>query len=215
MRSKPETLLLLAMCVFTAIGVTAAVIHDIQLGAHDHPDDYSPILYEPPIDYVDPAYVGPVEAAHVSGTQWFEAQRPYCNPVDVETQMRRNPAPESNDGQMYRAACYALGARLNEARRVIEQLPESLQYEAAGVVFNAGHPAADAGDELAAGPLMELVVEYWPNHYMALYHAGSAASQRGDAVLAVDYMTRFLQHYSTEDGWTRNAREVIESHRGR
>jgi tetratricopeptide (TPR) repeat protein len=207
-------MLLIAMCVFTAIGVTAAVIQDIQFGAHDPID---PNLYDPPIEFIDPVQVEPVliEPGVVTGAQWFEAQRPYCNPVDVVTRMRWHPAPESNDGLMFEAACYALAGRLDEARAAINRLPDAQQYEAAGVVFNAGHPAADAGDELAAGPLMELVVEYWPNHYMALYHAGSAASQRGDAVLAVDYMTRFLQHYSAEDGWRRNALEVIESHRGR
>lgn len=211
MRSKPETALLIAMSVFALAGVAAALMSDIEFGAH-------PILYEPPVLYEPPidALIEPqVEAAHVSAPVWFEGQRPHCNPVEVVTWMARNPAPESVDGLKYEAACYALAGRLVEARGAINQLPESQQYEAAGVVFNAGHPVADAGDEMAAGPLMELVVEYWPNHYMALYHAGSAAHQRGDPVLAVDYMTRFLQNYSAEDGWRRNALEVIEANRGR
>ncbi len=86
-----------------------------------------------------------------------------------------------------------------------------MRHHAAGVVFNAGHPAADAGDEVAAGPLMELVVEYWPNHYMALYHAGAAAFERGDHEPAWDYLERFLVEYAVEDGWRSNAEEMLET----
>jgi hypothetical protein len=111
---------------------------------------------------------------------------------------------------MHRAACYALAGRIDEARGVIEGLPQDLRYRAAGVVFNAGHPAADAGDDVAAGPLMELVVEFWPNHYMALYHAGAASFERGDFGLSVDYLERFLVEYSVEDGWHANAVSMLE-----
>ena len=83
---------------------------------------------------------------------------------------------------MHEAACYALAGRIASAREVILTLPEEMRYRAAGVVFEAGHPAADAGDDVAAGPLMELVVEFWPNHYMALYHAGAARFEQGSQV---------------------------------
>lgn len=58
---------------------------------------------------------------------------------------------------------------------------------------------------------MELVVEFWPNHYMALYHAGAAAFEMGDAKRAHGYLTRFLQHYSVEDGWRSNALSMLGS----
>ena len=77
------------------------------------------------------------------------------------------------------------------------------------MVFGAGHPAADAGDELAAGPLMELVVEFWPNHYQALYHAGAARFQRGDYAEAEPYLREFLRYYEQEDGWRRNAETML------
>ncbi|HIF22582.1 MAG TPA: hypothetical protein EYQ27_11915 [Gemmatimonadetes bacterium] len=54
-----------------------------------------------------------------------------------------------------------------------------------GVVLGVGHPAADAGDDVAAGPLMELVVEFWPSHYMALYHAGAPRFEAGDTARAM------------------------------
>jgi outer membrane protein assembly factor BamD (BamD/ComL family) len=52
---------------------------------------------------------------------------------------------------------------------------------------------------------MELVVEFWPNHYMALYHAGAARYDRGDYPAARGYLARFLQQYHVQDGWTNSA----------
>ncbi|MEM7417042.1 MAG: hypothetical protein AAF389_16165 [Gemmatimonadota bacterium] len=209
MRSKPETVLITMMALFTAAGVTAAIIQDTGLGAHDPITDPFPNV-EPGVNTAEPAYPDRPE----SGAAWLARVRGNCNPVDVDTRMRWEPAPETADGTMHEAACYALAGKVDEARSVIESLPESQQYEAAGVVFSVGHPAADAGDELAAGPLMELVVEYWPNHYMALYHAGAAAYERGDVVKAEDYLARFLEHYSVEDGWRRSAVSMLDGMHG-
>lgn len=204
MRAKPETLLIAAMSVFALAGVTAVFL-----------DDVGPVEVWP-ID-VTPIDVVPIELsprptlpATVDGAEWFQSIRQYCNPVEVETRLRWQPAPDSENGSMHEAACYALAGKIDRARRVIESLPPDRQYHAAGVVFNAGHPAADAGDELAAGPLMELVVEFWPNHYQALYHAGASSYQRGDYLASERYLTRFLEEYSTEDGFWSNARVMLE-----
>ena len=104
--------------------------------------------------------------------------RPYCNPVDVEMRLAWSPAPEGAEGTMHEAACLALAGRPDDARARLLTLSAEDQWKGAGVVFEVGHPAADAGDDVAAGPLMELVVEFWPNHYMALYHAGPRVSRR-------------------------------------
>lgn len=204
MRTTPETLLIAAMSVFALAGVTAVFL-----------DDVGPVEVWP-ID-VTPIDVVPIELsprptlpATVDGAEWFQSIRQYCNPVEVETRLRWQPAPDSENGSMHEAACYALAGKIDRARRVIESLPPDRQYHAAGVVFNAGHPAADAGDELAAGPLMELVVEFWPNHYQALYHAGASSYQRGDYLASERYLTRFLEEYSTEDGFWSNARVMLE-----
>jgi hypothetical protein len=77
----------------------------------------------------------------------------------------------------------ALAGRIESARAEILELPEDRRAQAVGVVFDQAHPAADAGDDVAAGPVMELVVEFWPNHYMALYHAGAARFEEGDQLL--------------------------------
>jgi hypothetical protein len=112
---------------------------------------------------------------------------------------------------MHEAACYALAGRIDRARDIIDGLQPDRRYEAAGVVFEAGHPAADAGDDIAAGPLMELVVEFWPNHYMALYHGGAARYELGDYATAQKYLERFMVEYATEDGWRSSARAMLEA----
>ena len=150
---------------------------------------------------------GPVEP--VDAASWFRSMKAYCNPVEVDTRLTWNPAPRSADGTAYEAACFALAGRIDSARERILQLSEDQRWNAAGVVFNVGHPVADAGDDLAAGPIMELVVEFWPNHYMALYHAGAARYALGDHAPAHRYLVSFLEYYASDDGWRRNALSMI------
>ena len=140
---------------------------------------------------------------------WFNEMRPFCNPVQVETQHRWSPSPAGMKGAAYSAACYALAGHVDTARDLILGLEGDDQWQAAGIVFNIGHPVADAGNDVAAGPIMELVVEFWPNHYMALYHAGASRYALGEPKVAAGYLERFLQHYSADDGWTRAAREML------
>ena len=70
-------------------------------------------------------------------------------------------------------------------------------------------PVADAGDNRSAGPIMELVIHYWPNHYMALYHAGMAQYATGQEQLARKNLRAFLSYYHENDGWTQSARETL------
>ena len=144
-----------------------------------------------------------------SALQWFAAIKPYCNAVEAEVTQRRHPAPQTVEGQGYSAACYALGGRIDSARAVIDRLASSDRARAAGIVFDVGHPVADAGDDRSAGPIMELVLEYWPNQYMALYHAGMSEYALGQLSLARQHLTSFLSYYHEDDGWTHNARDVL------
>lgn len=204
MRATPERLLIAMMGLFALTGLAAVTFQKID----------APRQWVPPVQ-VDPIEVPPVEVAPVTtvsptdAAAWFQAIRQYCNPVEVETRMRWQPAPGTEQGSMHEAACYALAGKIDLARVAIERLPEGRRYEAAGVVFGAGHPAADAGDELAAGPLMELVVEFWPNHYMALYHAGASSYERGEHEASIGYLNRFLEEYHVEDGWRSNATSML------
>jgi hypothetical protein len=213
MRVKAETLLIAAMSFFALAGVTAVVLQDTNFG------EPAPLIF-PVIDPapIEPAQVEPgplVGPTADDGVVWFQSIRQYCNSVEAETRIRWQPAPDTEGGSMHEAACYALAGKIDLARAVIERLPQERRYHAAGVVFSAGHPAADAGDDLAAGPLMELVVEFWPNHYMALYHAGASTFERGEQVAARSYLTRFLEEYSVEDGWRANAISMLEEMDGR
>jgi len=164
-------------------------------------------LIEPPID---PFPVFPGVEAPVDAIRWFDWIRPHCNAVEVDTRMRWQPAPTTPDGDMYKAACYALAGRIAQARETIQSLPPGLRLPAAGVVFEVGHPAADAGDDIAAGPLMELGLEFAPNHYMALYHAGAARFQQGEYGMARGFLERFLVEYRVQDGWTLSAKSMLE-----
>jgi hypothetical protein len=155
-----------------------------------------------------PQAVGAVPGAS-DASVWFRRVRPYCNPVEVEVVLRNTPAPATVEGQGFRAACLALAGRTDDARRVIDALPKASRAGAAGIVFEVGHPVADAGDDRAAGPIMELVIDYWPNHYMALYHAGMAEYMLGQHALARRNLTAFLAIYKAGDGWVTNAREVL------
>jgi tetratricopeptide (TPR) repeat protein len=141
--------------------------------------------------------------------QWFRRVKPYCNSVEVQTVQQQSPPPNTVAGAGYRAACYALAGRVDDARRVIDRVSPDDRYKAVGIVFDVGHPVADAGDDRSAGPIMELVVDYWPNHYMALYHAGMAEYMLGQRDLARHNLEEFQKYYHEHDGWTQNAVEVL------
>jgi tetratricopeptide (TPR) repeat protein len=123
--------------------------------------------------------------------------------------MATDRPPEGAAGQGYGAACYALAGRIDSARAMIDRLQPSERGEAAEILFEVGHPVADMGDDKSAGPLMELVVAYWPNNYMALYHAGASEFQLGQLERAQVNLQEFLRVYGANDGWASNARGML------
>lgn len=200
MRDKSSVILIWAIAAFAFSGFSAVVFS----GAGPSPDNRPTLVRSSPDPSGDLAATG-----SVTSEEWLTSMRPFCNPVDVVTRLAWSPAPEGAEGTMHEAACLALAGRTDDARARLLTLSAEDQWKGARVVFAVGHPAADAGDDVAAGPLMELVVEFWPNHYMALYHAGTARFEAGDAPRAKDYLERFLQEYKIEDGWQTNAREML------
>ena len=144
-----------------------------------------------------------------SGRSWFQATKPYCNSLEVETRLQSAPPPAVADGPGWMAACYALAGKTDAARVLISELPAGERGRAAGIVFQVGHPVADAGDDESAGPMMELVLEFWPQNYMARYHAGMSAYILGQHNRAADHLAQFLEDYHQNDGWTRNAKTVL------
>ena len=163
----------------------------------------------PPVVPVKPPHRA-VLVASGRGADWFARAKPFCNTLEVETFITSNPPVASLDGAGYGAACWALAGRIERARATIRTRPESERARAAGIVFEIGHPIADAGDDRSAGPIMELVVEFWPNHYMALYHAGAAENGLGQSERARKNLTAFLGLYHQEDGWRSSAQSMLE-----
>lgn len=140
--------------------------------------------------------------------QWFRRVKPYCNAVEIAVLQRQTQPPATLEGAGYHAACFALAGRIDDARKVIDRLPSD-RYKAAGIVFDVGHPVADAGDDRSAAAIMELVIDYWPNHYMALYHAAMAEYMLGQYPIATRNLEEFLRQYSPQDGWRSNAIDVL------
>ncbi|MEP6493224.1 MAG: hypothetical protein ABJF01_11140 [bacterium] len=152
--------------------------------------------------------VAPIDA-ETNASEWFRRVKPYCNSVEITTLQRGSPPPNSDEGVGFHAACFALAGRIDDARRLIDALSSSGKTQAANIVFDIGHPVADAGDDRSAGPIMELVVDYIPDHYMALYHAGMAEYMLGQREVARKNLTNFLRFYHEKDGWTSNATQVL------
>jgi hypothetical protein len=142
--------------------------------------------------------------------EWFAQVKPFCNAVEVEVRQQQQPAPAGVDGAGYSAACYALAGKVDRARQTIDALAPSDRSRAAGIVFEIGHPVADAGDDQSAGPIMRLVVSYQPDNYMALYHAGISEYGLGQMDYARTHLKQFLELYHEDDGWRGNALTVLQ-----
>jgi serine/threonine protein kinase len=143
--------------------------------------------------------------------QWFESIKPHCNALEVVTAIQQNPFPETPIGAGYAASCYAVAGKLPFAERVMQSLPLEFRIQAAQVLFEIGHPVADRGDDESAGPIMDLVIKYWPENYIALYHAGMSAYVLAENDKAVDHLEAFLQIYRANDVWTQKARLALEN----
>jgi serine/threonine protein kinase len=169
--------------------------------AHNSPDRSVPTASAP----------APVAISNPNPSSgWFGSIKPRCNAVEVVTAIQSNPPPADWEGMGYAAACYALAGKIDAADRSIGQLNPLLRAQAVNIVFEIGHPVADAGDDRSAGPIMELVLKYWPQNYMAMYHAGMSAYALGDIPLSKQRLTDFLNTYRAADGWTTNARTVMD-----
>ena len=156
---------------------------------------------------------GPVLGAP-TGTpeqQWFAAMKPYCNSVEVDVRTRFTPPPGTAEGAGYHAACFGLAGKITRANSIIGMLDVGQRGTAASIVFEVAHPIADAGDDRSSGPMMELVVRYWPNNYMALYHAGMSEYSLGELALAERNLKSFLSQYNADDSFTQNAKRALES----
>jgi hypothetical protein len=150
-------------------------------------------------------------AGNTPGERWFNQIKSHCNSVEVATAIRSFPPPDGADGAAYRAGCYALAGKTKIAKAIINVLATQERDYAATVVFNIGHPVADAGDDESAGPIMRLVIDYQPYNFMALYHAGMSEYAIGENDRSTLHLKQFLTIYQTNDGWRQNALSVLNA----
>jgi hypothetical protein len=175
------------------VAIAAALLYR---GAH-------PEYYAAPDASEMPIFVGS-EAG-----RWFTAIKPRCNSVVANLAVQSSPPPAGWEGAGYGAACYAIAGRIEDARALLKASDEATRIKAVGILFDVAHPVADAGDDLSAGAIMQLVVDFWPTHYMALYHAGAAQHRLGQFSAARVNLEAFLREYHQNDGWTANAKEML------
>jgi hypothetical protein len=136
--------------------------------------------------------------------------KPYCNQVEVDVRERYSP-PRDDGGCRATPLPASLAGKLERARQIIEGIVPGRRAGAANVLFEVAHPVADAGDDRASGPMMELVLEYWPNNYMALYHAGMSEYSLGQTGLAEKHLQTFLQMYTVADYFHENAEKALKA----
>src|SRR5262249_16244072 len=144
-----------------------------------------------------------------SPLRWFQAAKPYCNPVEVGRFMATHPPLEGAEGVGLAASCYALAGRIPDARRLLAGLPKPQQGIAATHVFNVSHPVADAGDDVAAASMMSLVLEFTPENFQALYHAGMSEYALDQPEKARAHLEHFLRLYTPDDYFTRTAKRAL------
>ena len=58
-----------------------------------------------------------------TGHTWFQATKPYCNSLEVETRLQSVPPPAVADGPGWMSACYALAGKTDVAHTLISELP--------------------------------------------------------------------------------------------
>jgi len=150
------------------------------------------------------------ERSSAPGEVWFARVKPRCNPVEVAVALADDPPPATPDGAGYAASCWALAGKIPQARMTIEALRFDHRAYAASVVFYIAHPVADRGDDVSAGPMMELVLEFKPDDFQALYHAGMSEYALGKPDEARIKLTQFRRLYTATDFFGTNADATLD-----
>ncbi len=196
--------------VIAALLVVAVVVFAV-FGLHLFRDDELASPSKPPQVFARGPQTPPLppELASTPGAMWFAGVRGRCNPVEAEVVIQQSPPPQTTDGAGFAAACFVLAGRVERARSTLLALPADERTRGSWPVFEVVHPIADAGDDASAGPAMRLVLEFWPDNYMALYHAGMSEYRTGQRHAAADHLRRFLQIYDKPDGFTAAARHAV------
>jgi hypothetical protein len=127
-----------------------------------------------------------------------------CTSLEAEEVIRA-----SSMTALERVTCLAVAGKIDHARMLLLAMNEAMRSHAIVQVFNLAHPIADRGDDASAGPIMALVVEFWPDNYMAVFHAGMAEFALGHDPLASAHLERFLAMYPSHDVWRMRAEQAL------
>ena len=127
-----------------------------------------------------------------------------CTALEAEEVIRA-----SSMTPLERVTCLAVAGKIDHARMLLLAMTEAMRSHAIVQVFNLAHPIADRGDDASAGPIMALVVEFWPDNYMAVFHAGMAEFALGHDPLASAHLERFLTMYPSHDVWRMRAEQAL------
>jgi len=127
-----------------------------------------------------------------------------CTSLEVE-QTIRSAVMDDVD----RVTCLAVAGKIDRARVMLNAMPERRRSEAIGRVFAVAHPIADRGDDASAGPIMWLVVEFWPQNFMAVFHAGMSDFALGRDDTAKAQLENFLRMYAAQDVWRARAERAL------
>jgi hypothetical protein len=131
---------------------------------------------------------------------------PHCTPLGARRYLAETKLPLEAH-----AVCLALAGSTDDARSILRAMPTDTRGRAIAQIFELAHPTADAGDDRSAGPLMMLVVEFWPENYMAMFHAGMAQFALGNDTSAQVYLDRFLGMYQARDVWRERAEGALKA----
>lgn len=140
---------------------------------------------------------------------WFDAIRSRCTAEEVRLAADLNRPPAGPVGTGYKAACFALAGEIPEARSLLLSLAEGNRSEGVASVWEVTQKLASQERHDVAGPLAELVLEFWPEWQLALYEAGMGRWTTGDRVVARDYLVRFLETHPPDDALADKARQLI------
>jgi hypothetical protein len=127
-----------------------------------------------------------------------------CNPLQVDVHLRATDPPPAE-----RATCLAIAGRIAQARAILDAMSPDERNATVHAIFAIAHPIADAGDDRSAGPIMRMIVDYHPENFMAMFHAGMAAYALGEDAHALRYLQQFLAMYQSPDVWRRRGEAAI------
>ena len=209
-------------CYVMADPVDPRADHVVEQPATDRPMPGLEPQVERPISRLRPVFVIALVATTafalgvIAWDRWLHSPQPVrlvepasaalrgCTSLEVEQVIRASSMTD-----IERVTCLAVAGKIGRARDLLGTMNGVMRARTIAQVFNVAHPIADRGDDASAGPIMALVVEFWPDNYMAVFHAGMAEFALGHDGAAQRQLGRFLAMYLARDVWRARAEQAL------